>query len=557
MSSDNDQTSPILDIPRNSWKWKFQSRSIYGRLVIILTSMSLLLFAFLAWLIFSISNNYLENVTTRCGKRMSTVIDHTLRTSMISEDHSELTEALAKVQEVPGVSAIRIFNNAGEVRHYSPGAQYGEHAKEPMEACTHCHTKVDPAQWGMPETCVYNTEVPGGRTMIVLSPIMSTPECRSSGCHQTNVDSEVLGFLEIELPLTELDKALSQILYEYFGVIVLFLLLLMATLLFFIERRVNRPLKRIVDVSRAVTAGNLSVRVDVAPEGLGDIRHVGVALNTMLESINQSNLELHQWSNNLENMVRTKSEDMARTQNEIYQIERLASLGRLSSSVAHEINNPLAGVLTYAKLVSRILQNPELTEEKRIAILKHLDMIQSETKRCGNIVKGLLNFSRDRSPKFDRLNVNTVLDETAQLIQHSFQIANVRLVTDFSASRGLISANGNQIIQACLAVLTNALEAVDESGDGLVTYRSYNPDMEHVIVEIKDNGIGISPTDQEHMFEPFFSSKKEMSGIGLGLAVTYGILEQHKAKVVVDSAPGAGTSIKFKFEITHEGDDNG
>jgi len=317
-----------------------------------------------------------------------------------------------------------------------------------------------------------------------------------------------------------------------------------------VKRRIHKPLKRIVDASRAVSTGNLSVRVNVQPNDLIDIHEVGLALNTMLESINESSRELHQWSNELENKVRTKSEDIARTQNEIYQIERLASLGRLSSSVAHEINNPLAGVLTYAKLVSRILQNPELTEEKKEAVLKHLEMIQSETKRCGNIVKGLLNFSRDGSQKFDEVSVNEVLAETEQLIQHSFQISDVILATDFSATRDQIRGNGNQIIQACLAVLTNALEAVSPGPDSQVTYRSYNPDMEHITIEIKDNGIGISEADQEHIFEPFFSSKKEMSGIGLGLAVTYGILEQHNAKVAVDSAPGAGTSLKFTFELS-------
>ncbi|NQT61769.1 MAG: HAMP domain-containing protein [Candidatus Marinimicrobia bacterium] len=557
MSSRDKHFSPTQTKRATIWDNLKRPNSLYGHLVILLSSMSLLLFAFLAWLIFSMSNNYLENVTKRFGKRMSTVIDHTIRSSMISEDHAELTEALAKVQGVPGVSAITIFNDEGDIKHHSPGAMNGGHEEDSMLPCTHCHSSVDPGQWGMPETCVYNIQGAEGRTMIVLSPIMSTPECRSSGCHQTNEDSEVLGFMEIKLPLTELDKALSNILYEYFGIIMLFLFLLMATLLFFIERWVNRPLKRIVDVSRSVTAGNLSVRVDVAKNELRDVHQVGMALNTMLESINQSNREMHQWSNDLENMVRTKSEDMARSQNEIYQIERLASLGRLSSSVAHEINNPLAGVLTYAKLVSRILQNPELTEEKREAVLRHLDMIQSETTRCGNIVKGLLNFSMDSSQKFDSLNVNEVLGETARLIQHSFQISDVRLVTDFSASRDQVQANGNQVIQACLAVLTNALEAVDEGGDGLVTYRSYNPDMQHITIEIKDNGIGISAEDKEHMFEPFFSSKKEMSGIGLGLAVTYGILEQHNAKVYVDSAPGKGTSIKFNFELSYGGSEDG
>ncbi|MBC8375980.1 MAG: HAMP domain-containing protein [FCB group bacterium] len=557
MSSRDNHFSPPQTKRATIWDNLKRPNSLYGHLVILLSSMSLLLFAFLAWLIFSMSNNYLENVTKRCGKRMSTVIDHTIRSSMISEDHAELAEALAKVQGVPGVSAISIFNDEGEIKHHSPRASIGGHEEDSMLPCTHCHSSVDPGQWGMPETCVYNIQGAEGRTMIVLSPIMSTPECRSSGCHQTNEDSEVLGFMEIKLPLTELDRALSNILYEYFAIIMLFLFLLMATLLFFIERWVNRPLKRIVDVSRSVTAGNLAVRVDVAKNELRDVHQVGMALNSMLESINQSNRELHEWSNDLENRVRSKSEDIARSQNEIFQIERLASLGRLSSSVAHEINNPLAGVLTYAKLVSRILQNPELTEEKREAVLRHLEMIQSETTRCGNIVKGLLNFSMDSSQKLESLHVNEVLAETAQLIQHSFQITDVRLITDFSASRDLVKANGNQVIQACLAVLTNALEAVDEGGDGLVTYRSYNPDMKHITIEIKDNGIGISTEDQEHMFEPFFSSKKEMSGIGLGLAVTYGILEQHNAKVFVDSAPGKGTSIKFKFELSNGGSEDG
>ncbi len=550
MYSSIDQDSRIPRRNKPAWKNFNTPRSLYSHLVILLMSMSVLLFVFLAWIIFSMSNNYLENVTTRFGKRIATVIDQSIRSSMISEDHSELTIAINEVQAVPGISAIRIYNREGDIRHHAHDSLNISQPQNSMQPCSHCHSSFDPGQWGMPATCVYNIEGDAGRSMIVLSPIASAADCISFDCHKTYTDSEVLGFMEIELPLSEVDTALNRVIVEYYVIVVLFLFLLMATLLFFVQRRINRPLKRIVDASLAVTAGNMSVRVNVDVNDLVDIHQVGLALNTMLESINTSNRELHEWSIELENKVRIKSEDIARTQNEIYQIERLASLGRLSSSVAHEINNPLAGILTYAKLVSRILQGPKLTEDKRTDILKHLDMIQSETTRCGNIVKGLLNFSRDGSRKFEQIHLNEILVETEQLIQHSFQISDIRLATDFSASRDLINANGNQIIQACLAVLTNALEAVNEGPDSLVTYRSYNPDMQHVTIEIKDNGIGISEADQEHIFEPFFSSKKEMSGIGLGLAVTYGILEQHKAKVAVESAPGEGTTIKFIFELS-------
>ena len=138
--------------------------------------MSLLLFVFLAWVIFSISNNYLENVLTRCGKRMSAMVDLSIRSSMIHEDHAELTLAITNIQDVPGVGAIRIYNDEGEVRHSSPDALTSGLEQEPMTPCTHCHSEVDPAEWGMPETCVYNRDAVNGRNMIVLSPIMSTPE---------------------------------------------------------------------------------------------------------------------------------------------------------------------------------------------------------------------------------------------------------------------------------------------------------------------------------------------------------------------------------------------
>ncbi|MCF7823175.1 MAG: hypothetical protein K9N35_03295 [Candidatus Marinimicrobia bacterium] len=543
-------------ISQTSWKSFFKPNSLSGRMVILLLTLFILLFTFLAWIIFSISNNYLENVTTRCGKRMATVIEQTLRSSMITENHEEVAIAIRKVKEIPGIEAIRIYNSNGDIRHHTMEPDF----KNPLLPCSHCHSEndVDLKQWGMPATCVYEVDEDNtGREMIVLSPIFSASGCRSIGCHETSQDSEVLGFLEIILPLAEMDVALNRVLYQYFAIIAIVFILLMTSIVLFIQYYINLPLNRIVKASRAVTAGNLTVRVNVKPTDLVDIHHVGLALNTMLESINESNRKLQIWSNELENKVRVKSEDFARTQNEIYQIERLASLGRLSSSVAHEINNPLAGVLTYAKLVSRLLQNPVLTDEKKEMILKHLNMIQSETTRCGNIVKGLLNFSRDPNQKFVLIKLNPVLKETEQLIQHSFQISNVKFVTDFSASRDQVMANGNQIIQACLAVLTNALEAVDNIPEGQVTYRTYNQDMNHITIDIKDNGIGIPTEDIEHIFEPFFSRKKEMSGIGLGLAVTYGILEQHKAKIVVDSELGKGTSIKFIFELADRSVDDG
>lgn len=333
----------------------FRPRSLYSWLVGLLLILSLTLFLFVAWIIFSMSNSYLEDVTTRCGKRMSTLIDRTIRTSMMTKEHAEVNIAINKVVEIPGISAIRIYDHTGNLKYRSLGSNVDDN---PMPTCDHCHKAAEPSTWGMPETCVYSVPTEDSRKMIVLSPITSSPGCVGFGCHQTNKPTDVLGYMEIELPLKEMDDALNIVLYEYFAIVVIFLFVLLTAVLWFFNHRINQPLKKIVEVSRAVTAGNMSVRVDMEKNELADIHQVELAINTMLESIKVSNHELQRWSNELESQVRSKSEDIARTQNEIYQIERLASLGRLSSSVAHEINNPLAGILTYAKLVSKVTARP-------------------------------------------------------------------------------------------------------------------------------------------------------------------------------------------------------
>lgn len=527
-----------------------QTSSLYNRIVLLILSVSLIFFLFLAFIIFSVSNDYLENVTLRCGERIARLVDRALQNTMMSSDHSELVQTIDFLCDIPGIQNISIYNNSGQVMHDATSNIFHPDTTVQKELpCLGCHATIDTTRWLATGLCVFDREITEGRELVVVAPVRNSEGCTTASCHSEDAQNELLGFLEIELPLVEMDKILNRTIFNYFIIVLVFTLSFTAVILIFAYRRIHTPLIRIIAASKQVRLGNMNLRLDVAPSDLSDIREVEEAFNQMLESIAESNRELQKWSHDLEKKVLEKTEDLERTQTEIYHIERLASLGRLSSSVAHEINNPLAGVLTYAKLVSRMLQNSDHTDEKQTTILKHLDMIQSETTRCGNIVKGLLNFSRDRSPNFSLVSLNSVLLETEQLIHHSFQITNVKLISDFTAPKDQIKGNGNQIIQACLAVLTNAQEAVDNGTDSQVVYRSYNPDDDHIAVEIRDNGIGVPPEDLEHIFEPFFSRKKEMSGIGLGLAVTYGILEQHNAKVLVDSSPGNGTSIKFVFEL--------
>ncbi len=175
------------------------------------------------------------------------------------------------------------------------------------------------------------------------------------------------------------------------------------------------------------------------------------------------------------------------------------------------------------------------------SMLKHLKIIETETKRCGDIVKGLLDFSRKDQENFNVQHLNKVLKETYDLMAHQMKMENILFNSDFSALSDLIYCSENQIKQACVAILVNASEAVLENGEILM--RTFNPDPDNIKIEIIDNGSGITPEDIPHIFEPFFSAKHKASGIGLGLAIAHGIIISHKGRIEVDSKLGKGTII--------------
>ena len=174
-------------------------------------------------------------------------------------------------------------------------------------------------------------------------------------------------------------------------------------------------------------------------------------------------------------------------------------------------------------------------------------MIESETKRCGEIVKGLLDFSRKDQQKLEPNSLHKILTETNNLMFNTLKILNINIVTQFTAKADIINCSQNQIKQACVAIIVNASEAIAENGEILI--KTINPDEDHIRLEITDNGSGIASEDIPHVFEPFFSNKENANGIGLGLAVVHGIVQNHKGKVKVESKLGYGTTMSITFPL--------
>ncbi len=391
-------------------------------------------------------------------------------------------------------------------------------------------------------------KVHNARQLLIRKPILNERSCYTASCHAHREDEVTLGTLIIKLPLEDLDSVMDESSGDFLLLVSLITILLISILILFTKKKIQNPLQSIIRASEAVSSGKSSIRLDINPNLLNDMRKVSLAFNNMLENIESSTNELQNWSQQLEHKVQKKTEELLEAQNELIHVERIASLGKLSSSVAHEINNPLSGILVYTKLIHKQLSNPDYHHEKKESILKHLKHIETETKRCGDIVKGLLDFSRKDQEDFEYMDLHELLNMTYSLMVHSIKIADINFVKDFKAGSHHIYCSPNQIKQAFIALLVNASEAIQENGEIIV--RTSNPDGDSIRVEMSDNGQGIAPRDLPHIFEPFFSTKQDVSGIGLGLSIVHGIIENHNGKIEVDSEVGNGTTISVIFPLS-------
>ncbi len=538
-----------VDHPVISRQWHFRS-SIYSRVVIIITLLSLFLFISYGLIFRSVNERYMKSVISENGNNVGYLLEGALYRGMMENDRTRIQSALDRINHMSGIEAANMYDQEYNLAYTSIPNDSIE-SNDPN--CKGCHADFN-LMFSEKEksyriidkksNCVMNPVGHEHRLLLIKSPILNQESCHTSSCHAHTSDEVILGSLLIKLPLTKLDNALEKSTSDYFLFASLTTILLMSVLIYFTHKRIRKPLKEIISASEAVTSGDKSMRLNIGPGQLSDMMMVSKAFNEMLDNLEKANLELKNWSHQLEYKIQKKSEELGQAQNELINIERIASLGKLSLSVAHEINNPLSGILIYTKLISKQISNQDLDPVKKVSILKHLRLVESETKRCGDIVKSLLDFSKKDQEGFEPIHLHEILAEMSELMSHSMKIANIHFWSDYRAENDLIYCSPNQCKQACIAILVNAMEAVSHEGE--VHVHTLNPDGENIQVDITDNGSGISEHDLPHIFEPFYSTKEKTSGIGLGLAIVHGIVQSHKGKIIVRSGRGEGTT----FSIT-------
>jgi two-component system NtrC family sensor kinase len=248
----------------------------------------------------------------------------------------------------------------------------------------------------------------------------------------------------------------------------------------------------------------------------------------------------------LEREVEARTADLKAAHETLLRAEKLSSLGKLSASIAHEINNPLAGILTFAKLVSRTLAEGTPDDAKRAALQRNLALVERETQRCSAIVRNLLDFTRERPMKPGPLDPRRAVDEALSLVENQAQTQGITVERDLGPVPDVLADFG-QLRQAFLNVALNACEAMGSSGRLRVVTRALDGAVE---IAFADTGPGIPPERLASIFDPFFTTKEK--GTGLGLSVVYGIVERHGGTIDVRSDPGEGTTFTFRLPVAAE-----
>jgi PAS domain S-box-containing protein len=251
---------------------------------------------------------------------------------------------------------------------------------------------------------------------------------------------------------------------------------------------------------------------------------------------------------NLYNHLNRAYEDLKSAQEQVIRSEKLASLGKLSATIAHEINNPLASVLNYIRLMSKMLSKGSFSKDRFYDIERYLDTMETETARCGEIVKNLLTFSRQSRMTIETNHVQDIIDKALVLLSHDLKIKGIRTETDIQEDLPGISCDFRQIQQCFINLLANASESMPEGGTLKVKARLHSKGK-FVEILISDTGTGIPEDELKSIFEPFFTTKEEGKGVGLGLSVVYGIISRHKGSIEVNSRPGEGTTFSVRLPL--------
>jgi two-component system, NtrC family, sensor kinase len=487
--------------------------------------------------------------------RGAALFSDTIRSStyhhMLADMRADAYRTMETIGQQEGIERVRFFNKEGRVTFSTERAEIDTFVDTRAESCFACHEADQPIErLAIPSRSRIYHARDGHRTLGMVTPIYNEPACYTAPCHvngETVIvhpeSQRVLGVVDIGISLARIDGDLASLQRRTSVLGGIAVLVLAAVVGLFTRRFVVHPVVALVQGTERLSQGDLSHRIDVRRQD--ELGRLATSFNGMADSLGRSRAERLHLLETLEKQVEERTAALRDAQAQLIQSEKLASLGKLAASIAHEINNPLTGILTYAKLLVRMLNEDELDEKTLTACVRHLRLVQRETERCTVIVRNLLDFARQRPLSLKQMDLRAAVEEALSLLGNQAGLRGISVEKDLQELPSVFADFG-QLRQAILNIVLNACEAIESGGTVRVSSR-FLPEEKMVKLDVSDNGVGIAPEHLTKILDPFFTTKEK--GTGLGLSVVYGIIERHGGRLDIRSEVGKGTTVSVRLPV--------
>ncbi len=470
--------------------------------------------------------------------RFSTdLIKRGLHYGMLTAQREVIQETIEELGAREDVLHIRIFDKNGRVAYASNKSEIGLKIEKDATML-----EVLKGKESFPQII---TDPDGSKEVKLLTPIFNEPSCYKASCHYHPETEPVLGVLQTNFSAREIEAASRQSLIGtlLFGVV--FVVLISVFLCIILYKFVSKPVALMEEGMKRLAKGDFDHPIEINTKD--EMGLLARTFNSMAQDIKRYREHMEDWTKALQAEVEKKTAEIMKAQEQLIDAEKLASLGRMAAGIAHELNSPLTGIVTFAHLMRKRIP----PDNKQDA--EDLDVIIEQANRCSKIIKGLLGFARKGTSEKIQISINDLLESSIAMVKNQAKFHNIQLAINLAEKLPSVIADPNQIQQVFLNMLTNAADAMNDVGTIKIITRTVtdetDPSKQYVEIEFTDTGPGIPPEHMNKIFEPFFTTKPVGKGTGLGLPVSYGIVKRHGGDIIAKSEPGKGATFLIRLPV--------
>jgi len=522
-------------------------RSLNSKIYLSIGITLIILFSFFSYISLSHQRESQIEDSFEEAENISEIITNATFFNMPLGNRDCIIRIMRIISNQQSISYVRMVNDKGVVSFSNIPEDLGELIPRNSESCSLCHEgdkKIISNSESLPLR-IYPKN--NDEFLSVVTPIYNSPGCYSNTqCHIHSENTIKLGVLDVKMSLKEVNSEFKRSFVGFLIFLLAVLLCFIVITAFIVSRFVTSPVKQLVSGTEKVANGDLDVNISVSSKD--EIGQLADSFNRMISDLKVANEEIRSWSTGMEKKIEERTKKLYLTRAKLIQSEKMASMGVLASSVAHEINNPLQGILTYIKLMLKVIRSGPPSEKNVSEFEEYLGLMGTEIERCGDMVKNLLVFSKQSKLEIRDEDINLIIDNGLKLIDNKIRLQNIRVKMELNRDIPMLKCDRLQIQQSLIALMINSCEAMGENGEIVIKTSQF--DNQYILIALSDTGKGIKEENLHNIFDPFYTTKESSKNTGLGLFVVYGIIIEHGGTIEVKSRPDEGTEFLIKLPIS-------